>query len=151
MLTLACSPSWPGSSGSAMSNRSGLVPPRSRSETPGSKRPSDRSIPPTSLVSSIPVRPRRDQPSGMWSRSETTAISRRAMAVNLHPYENGSVFGPSTRFELARGEEAFIQMEVRVSEDAGIELLVTKAGEGSLAIGDSALPRKDAKPLPSSD
>jgi len=37
------------------------------------------------------------------------------------------------------------------SEDAGIELLVTKAGKGSLAAGTTALPRKDAKPLPSSD
>jgi hypothetical protein len=37
------------------------------------------------------------------------------------------------------------------SEEAGIELLVTKAGKGSLALGDTALPRKDAKPLPSSD
>ena len=43
------------------------------------------------------------------------------MAENLHPYENGSVFGPFTRFKLARGEEAFIQMEVPVSEDACIE------------------------------
>ena len=49
------------------------------------------------------------------------AISRRAVAVNLHPYENGSVFGPFAPFKLGRGEEAFIQMEVRVSEDGCIE------------------------------
>jgi hypothetical protein len=35
--------------------------------------------------------------------------------------------------------------------DAGIELLCTKPGEGSLAIGEVVLPAKDAKPLPSSD
>jgi len=36
-------------------------------------------------------------------------------------------------------------------EAAGIELLCTKAGEGSLSLGATALPVKDAKPLPSSD
>jgi hypothetical protein len=35
--------------------------------------------------------------------------------------------------------------------DAGIEVLVTKAGAGTLAIDGVALPLKDAKPLPSSD
>jgi hypothetical protein len=36
-------------------------------------------------------------------------------------------------------------------EQAGIELLCTKAGEGSLAIGGQTLGFKEAKPLPSSD
>lgn len=36
-------------------------------------------------------------------------------------------------------------------EAAGIELLCTKAGEGSLSLGATPLPMKDAKPLPSSD
>ena len=35
--------------------------------------------------------------------------------------------------------------------DGSIELLCTKAGGGSLAIGDERLTLKDAKPLPSSD
>ena len=35
--------------------------------------------------------------------------------------------------------------------DAGIELLCTKPGDGSLSIGDVVVPTKDAKPLPSSD
>ena len=35
--------------------------------------------------------------------------------------------------------------------DTGIELLCTKAGEGSLSLGGAPLPVKDAKPLPSSD
>jgi hypothetical protein len=35
--------------------------------------------------------------------------------------------------------------------DAGLEVLCTKAGEGSLAVGDAPLALKDAKPLPSSD
>jgi hypothetical protein len=37
------------------------------------------------------------------------------------------------------------------SEDDGIELLATKAGKGSLSLGTTPVPRKDAKPLPSSD
>lgn len=36
-------------------------------------------------------------------------------------------------------------------EGVGIEVLCTKAGEGSLALGDDPLLLKDAKPLPSSD
>jgi hypothetical protein len=35
--------------------------------------------------------------------------------------------------------------------ESGIELLVTKAGTGSLAIGGVSIPLKEAKPLPSSD
>src|SRR4051812_15372718 len=36
-------------------------------------------------------------------------------------------------------------------QETGIELLCTKAGEGSLSLGDAPLLQKDAKPLPSSD
>jgi hypothetical protein len=36
-------------------------------------------------------------------------------------------------------------------EATGIELLCTKAGEGSLSLGATPLPVKEAKPLPSSD
>ena len=35
--------------------------------------------------------------------------------------------------------------------DAGIELLCTKAGEGSLSLGETPILVKDAKALPSSD
>jgi hypothetical protein len=37
------------------------------------------------------------------------------------------------------------------SEELGLELLVTKAGDGTLAVGDTPIELKDAKPLPSSD
>src|SRR4051812_42519607 len=36
-------------------------------------------------------------------------------------------------------------------ETAGLEVLCTKAGEGSLSLGTAPLPMKEAKPLPSSD
>ncbi|MCU1364007.1 MAG: Uncharacterized protein JWM55_1835 [Acidimicrobiaceae bacterium] len=37
------------------------------------------------------------------------------------------------------------------SDESGIELLCAKAGLGTLSIGKELLPRKEAKPLPSSD
>ena len=36
-------------------------------------------------------------------------------------------------------------------DDAGLELLCTAAGEGSLSVGEVTLEIKGAKPLPSSD
>lgn len=36
-------------------------------------------------------------------------------------------------------------------EELGLEALITKAGDGSLSIGDAPMLLKDAKPLPSSD
>ena len=38
-----------------------------------------------------------------------------------------------------------------VNEAGDLELLCTKPGEGSLAVGDAKLALKEAKPLPSSD
>jgi hypothetical protein len=38
-----------------------------------------------------------------------------------------------------------------VDATVGLEVLCTKAGDGSLAVGDEPLELKDAKPLPASD
>jgi hypothetical protein len=38
-----------------------------------------------------------------------------------------------------------------VLADAGLEVLCTKAGQGSLSVNGANLPQKDSKPLPSSD
>jgi len=38
-----------------------------------------------------------------------------------------------------------------VDADGTLELLCTKPGEGTLAVGDAALQLKEAKPLPASD
>src|SRR3954449_5551298 len=38
-----------------------------------------------------------------------------------------------------------------VDEEVGLELLCSKAGQGTLAVGDRSLSLKDAKPLPTSD
>jgi hypothetical protein len=42
-------------------------------------------------------------------------------------------------------------MGKRYVDDAGAELLVTKAGQGTLSVGDTPLTLKEAKPLPASD
>ena len=42
-------------------------------------------------------------------------------------------------------------MGKRYVDDAGAEVLVTKAGAGSLSIGSTPLQIKEAKPLPASD
>ncbi|OBG89210.1 hypothetical protein A5699_15305 [Mycobacterium sp. E802] len=42
-------------------------------------------------------------------------------------------------------------MGKRYVDEGGAEVLVTKAGAGTLSIGDTALNLKEAKPLPASD
>ncbi|KGI69228.1 hypothetical protein MJO55_19315 [Mycolicibacterium rufum] len=42
-------------------------------------------------------------------------------------------------------------MGKRYVDDSGAEVLVTKAGKGTLSIGDTPLTLKEAKPLPASD
>jgi len=36
-------------------------------------------------------------------------------------------------------------------EEVGLEVLCTKAGDGSLSLGDRRLPLKDSTPIPTSD
>lgn len=42
-------------------------------------------------------------------------------------------------------------MGKRYVDEAGAEVLVTKAGKGTLSVGDTPLSLKEAKPLPASD
>jgi hypothetical protein len=56
------------------------------------------------------------------------------------------------RTEPAAGKAEGTLMGKRYAADEpGIELLCTKAGAGSLSIGDEPIGLKDAKPLPASD
>jgi len=60
--------------------------------------------------------------------------------------------GPADRQPLDAAFTGGTLMGKRYADaDAGIELLCTKPGDGSLSIGDVPLPTTDAKPLPSSD
>jgi len=51
----------------------------------------------------------------------------------------------------AAGLDAGTQIGKRYTDGGGLEVLVTKAGAGTLAIGAEPLTVKDARPLPSSD
>ena len=50
----------------------------------------------------------------------------------------------------ARGEPLEIGKRY-ADEELGLEVLCTRAGEGPLAVGETTLPQKGAKPLPASD
>ncbi len=53
---------------------------------------------------------------------------------------------------IAAGFDGGTQLGKRYSDDAlGLELLCTKAGAGSISVGDTVLDVKGAKPLPASD
>lgn len=52
----------------------------------------------------------------------------------------------------AAGFDGGTQLGKRYADEAlGIEILCTKAGEGSISVGDAVLEVKGAKPLPASD
>jgi len=54
--------------------------------------------------------------------------------------------------EIAPGHDGGTLLGKRyASEDAGLEVLCTKAGKGALSLAGVLLPVKEAKPLPSSD
>lgn len=56
-----------------------------------------------------------------------------------------------TSLALDDGLAGGTQMGKRYVDGAGAEVLVTKAGAGSLTIGSTPLAIKEAKPLPASD
>lgn len=56
-----------------------------------------------------------------------------------------------TSLTLDEGLSSGTQMGKRYVDDSGAEVLVTKAGAGSLSIGSTPLAIKEAKPLPASD
>ncbi len=63
-----------------------------------------------------------------------------------------AVSTPSPGLSPAPGLQDGTQLGKRyVDDDVGIEVLCTKAGEGSLAVSGRTLALKEAKPLPSSD
>ncbi|HVV10504.1 hypothetical protein [Amycolatopsis sp.] len=59
---------------------------------------------------------------------------------------------PAPAGEADPAQMAGNQLGKRYADDElGIELLVTKAGQGTIAVNGTPLPLKDAKPLPASD
>jgi hypothetical protein len=66
------------------------------------------------------------------------------MVVGKAGVGDGSAIDPAHRGGTLLGKRY-------VDEEAGLEVLCTKAGDGSLAVGERPLEVKQAKPLPSSD
>ena len=62
------------------------------------------------------------------------------------------VGGDAATQPLDPGHQAGTQLGKRYADEGtGLELLCTKAGEGSLSLNGAPIDLKDAKPLPSSD
>ena len=81
-------------------------------------------------------------------RAPTTDVELGCGGQPLLPLDAERPTGGSPDPALAEGSP----VGKRYADDAsGAELLVTKAGAGTLTANGVAIPRKDAKPLPSSD
>ncbi len=86
---------------------------------------------------------------------EVIVVKAPAGPVDLrcggHPMVPLGEEGPAG-LEVQPGSDAGLLIGKRYTDESGeLELLCTKAGTSSLAIGDEAMTIKGAKPLPSSD
>jgi hypothetical protein len=81
-------------------------------------------------------------------RSPATDLDLRCGGVALLLPDEVAPDGATMHPDLAAGSPVGKRY---ADDEAGVELLVVKAGDGSLSIGDVALPLKGAKALPSSD
>lgn len=80
-------------------------------------------------------------------RASAALDDLRAGGLPMVPIGTGSDGNAALNPALAQGA---VMGKRYVTED-GAEVLVTKAGAGSLSIGDTPLTIKEAKPLPASD
>jgi hypothetical protein len=81
-------------------------------------------------------------------RAATAPVSLECGGHPMAPVGDGAAAGLTLDPSFAQGSligKRFLH------EGSGLELLVTKAGEGTLAVDGSPIPPKEAKPLPSSD
>jgi hypothetical protein len=87
----------------------------------------------------------------------TTVIVVRAGAADVAITCGGAVMADSKAVGAPKGVPDPDQMEGTLlgkryaEDDLGLELLVTKPGEGTLAVDGRPLPVKGARPLPASD
>lgn len=80
-------------------------------------------------------------------RSADSLDDLRAGGVPMIPLDGEKDSGATLDPAFAEGT----LMGKRYVDDNGAEVLVTKAGAGSLSIGSTPLSLKEAKPLPASD
>lgn len=81
-------------------------------------------------------------------RSPSSDVDLRCGGQPMVPYSEAVVANSQTDPAHAAGT---LLGKRYADADSGLEVLCTKAGEGSLSLGDEPLHVKDAKPLPSSD
>jgi hypothetical protein len=80
-------------------------------------------------------------------RAAGSLADLRAGGAPMVPIEDETSSGATLNTAFATGN----QMGKRYIDDDGAEVLVTKAGAGTLTIGDAPMRLKEAKPLPASD
>jgi hypothetical protein len=80
-------------------------------------------------------------------RSAGSLDDLRAGGAPMVPIGSTVASGPTLDPALSGGS----LMGKRYVDDTGAEVLVTKAGKGTLSVGASPLAIKEAKPLPASD
>ena len=80
-------------------------------------------------------------------RSSDSLDDRRAGGVPMIPLDAEKTEGAQLDPAFSGGSV----MGKRYVDEGGAELLVTKAGAGSLSVGTTLLEQKTAKPLPASD
>jgi hypothetical protein len=80
-------------------------------------------------------------------RTSDSLDDLRAGGVPMVPIDSAKDSGATMDPAFAEGNA----MGKRYVDDTGAEVLVTKAGAGTLSVGTTALALKEAKPLPASD
>lgn len=80
-------------------------------------------------------------------RSADSLDDLRAGGVAMIPLDQDKDSGATIDAAFSEGN----LMGKRYVDDSGAEVLVTKAGAGTLSVGTTALSLKEAKPLPASD
>ncbi len=86
--------------------------------------------------------------------TEVVIVRAPAAAVDLRcgGHRLVAVSDPDSPAALSAAHSSGTLLGKRYADPgSGLELLCTKAGDGSLSLGDEPLLPKDAKPLPSSD
>jgi len=84
-------------------------------------------------------------------RTSDSLDDLRAGGIAMVPIDNKESSAKSSELTLDPAFSGGAVMGKRYVDEAGAEVLVTKAGAGTLSVGTTALTLKEAKPLPASD
>lgn len=84
-------------------------------------------------------------------RSADSLDDLRAGGVPMVPLDTQKDTGKSSEFTIDPAFSEGNVMGKRYVDENGAEVLVTKAGAGTLSVGTAPLNLKEAKPLPASD